>query len=44
LHDEEQTIVMVTHEAEYANQAGRIITLKDGQIVSDSRSTGTPVG
>ncbi len=35
LHREGQTIVMVTHEDEYARQAGRIITLKDGEIVSD---------
>jgi putative ABC transport system ATP-binding protein len=32
-----QTIIMVTHEAEYAQYAGRVITLKDGKIVSDVR-------
>lgn len=37
IHDEKQTIVMVTHEPEYAKRAGRIITLKDGKIVSDER-------
>jgi len=37
LHRDGQTIVMVTHEAEYANLAGRIITLKDGVIVEDKR-------
>ncbi len=35
LHNEGQTIVMVTHEEEYASKAHRIITLKDGKIVSD---------
>lgn len=35
LHREGQTIVMVTHEEEYARKAGRVITLKDGIITSD---------
>ena len=35
LHKEGQTIIMVTHEEEYARKAARIITLKDGTIVSD---------
>jgi len=30
-----QTIVMVTHEEDYAHQAKRIVTLKDGLIVAD---------
>lgn len=30
-----QTIIMVTHEEEYAKKANRVITLKDGVIVSD---------
>ncbi len=30
-----QTIIMVTHEEEYARKASRIITLRDGRIVSD---------
>lgn len=37
LHKEGQTIVMVTHEAEYAKRAKRIISLKDGEIISDER-------
>ncbi|MCX6713125.1 MAG: ABC transporter ATP-binding protein [Candidatus Vogelbacteria bacterium] len=38
LHDEGQTIVMVTHEDEYARRAHRIISLKDGEIVGDEVS------
>ncbi len=30
-----QTILMVTHEKEYATLTGRVITLADGEIVSD---------
>ena len=30
-----QTIVMVTHEEEYASKASRVISLKDGEIISD---------
>lgn len=36
LHREGQTIVMVTHEEEYAQKAERVITLRDGAIVSDT--------
>ena len=36
LHKEGQTIVMVTHEEEYALQTDRIITLSDGIITSDT--------
>lgn len=34
-----QTIVMVTHEPEYADFAQRVITLEDGQVVSDVMQT-----
>lgn len=36
LHKRGQTIVMVTHEEEYARTAERIIALKDGVIASDT--------
>ncbi len=39
LNKEGQTIVMVTHEAEYAKLAHRTITLADGQIVSDTMNS-----
>jgi putative ABC transport system ATP-binding protein len=35
LNKEGQTIIMVTHEPEYAALADRIITLADGKIISD---------
>lgn len=37
LHSGGQTIVMVTHEDEYAKQAKRVIALKDGMVVSEER-------
>jgi len=40
LHKEGQTIIMVTHEEEYASQAHRVISLKDGQIISDTKQSG----
>ncbi len=40
LHKEGQTIVMVTHEEEYAHRAHRVISLKDGALVSDVRQRG----
>ncbi|MBI5405520.1 ABC transporter ATP-binding protein [Candidatus Kaiserbacteria bacterium] len=37
LHEGGQTIIMVTHEDEFARFAGRIIKIDDGRIVSDAR-------
>ncbi len=37
LHRDGQTIIMVTHEEEYARLAKRIITLKDGLIKADEK-------
>jgi putative ABC transport system ATP-binding protein len=42
LHAEGQTIIMVTHEAEIAAHAERVVTLKDGRIESDRRQVPTP--
>jgi putative ABC transport system ATP-binding protein len=39
LHLQGQTIIMVTHETDIAAYAGRVITLKDGRIVNDSRDS-----
>ena len=39
LNDNGQTIVMVTHEDEYAEMTDRIITLKDGQVIADSKKS-----
>jgi putative ABC transport system ATP-binding protein len=36
LHREGQTIVMVTHEADIAARAHRVITLLDGMVNSDT--------
>jgi putative ABC transport system ATP-binding protein len=35
LHDQGQTIVIVTHEEEVAGHAERIVRLRDGKVVSD---------
>jgi putative ABC transport system ATP-binding protein len=35
LHDQGQTIIMVTHEADIARHAKRIVRMQDGVIISD---------
>jgi putative ABC transport system ATP-binding protein len=35
LHQEGQTIIMVTHEPEYASLCDRIITMEDGRLIGD---------
>ena len=37
LHKEGQTIILITHEIEVANQAERIISIKDGKIFEDQK-------
>jgi putative ABC transport system ATP-binding protein len=38
LNDEGHTIVMITHEADIAEHAQRIIYLRDGKIINDNRN------
>jgi len=44
LHREGQTIIMVTHEADVARHARRIIRMKDGRVCSDLPREQDPVG
>lgn len=37
LHQEGKTILMVTHEDDVAGRCKRVITLRDGQVISDER-------
>ncbi|MCF6225441.1 MAG: ABC transporter ATP-binding protein [Xanthomonadales bacterium] len=37
LHDQGQTIIMVTHEADIAKHCNRVISLEDGKISSDEK-------
>ena len=40
LHKEGQTIIMVTHEEQYAALAGRLVRMDDGRIVSETKHRG----
>jgi putative ABC transport system ATP-binding protein len=40
LHKQGQTIVMVTHEPEFAQSADRIVEIRDGKIVNDRKGEG----
>jgi putative ABC transport system ATP-binding protein len=40
LHEGGQTVVVVTHEPEIAEECQRIVRLRDGQVMSDSATTG----
>jgi putative ABC transport system ATP-binding protein len=37
VHEGGQTVVMVTHEPEIAEQCQRIVRLRDGRVMSDTR-------
>jgi ABC-type lipoprotein export system ATPase subunit len=36
------TLVVVTHEPDIAAYLGRVITFRDGEVVSDERQTAQP--
>lgn len=40
LHDQGQTVIMVTHEADIAAHAARVVVLRDGQVASDKLTRG----
>ncbi|MDT4937584.1 MAG: putative transport system ATP-binding protein [Pseudonocardiales bacterium] len=40
LHEQGRTVVLITHEADVAKRAARVISLRDGEIASESRSAG----
>ncbi|MFL5384122.1 MAG: hypothetical protein ACJ8GN_16495, partial [Longimicrobiaceae bacterium] len=44
LHDEGQTIIMVTHEPDIAAHAERVVMLRDGVIESDRTQVPVPAG
>jgi putative ABC transport system ATP-binding protein len=45
VHAGGQTVVMVTHEPEIAEQCQRVVRLRDGRVVSDTRTgAGVPAG
>ena len=36
LHSEGRTVILITHDNEIAEQADRVIKIRDGKIVSDT--------
>lgn len=43
LHNQGMTLIVVTHDNDIAQQAKRIITLRDGKIISDERNSSAVV-
>lgn len=41
LHEQGQTIILVTHDAQIASQAERIIIMRDGKIIDETNGQGT---
>jgi putative ABC transport system ATP-binding protein len=44
LHAQGRTVVLITHEAEVAERAARVIRIRDGQIASDESAAGAHGG
>ena len=44
LNDAGTTIIQVTHSERNASYGSRIIQLKDGWVVGDNATAGTPIG
>jgi putative ABC transport system ATP-binding protein len=40
LHDDGQTLILVTHEPEIAEHSQRVIRLRDGRVVEDHANVG----
>ena len=40
-HEQNMTLVLVTHDLSIAEQASRIVEMKDGRVVSDGKVTVT---
>jgi putative ABC transport system ATP-binding protein len=43
LHNDGQTLIIVTHEQEIADRCRRVITLKDGRLISDATNSQTVI-
>lgn len=43
LHDDGQTLIIVTHELDIADRCRRVITLKDGRLISDVANSATVI-
>ena len=43
LHNEGQTIVMVTHEEQYAKMTEKIVKIDDGRVVSESKNNNSEI-
>jgi putative ABC transport system ATP-binding protein len=44
LHQAGQTLIIVTHDARIAATAGRLISMRDGAFVDETRLTGGSTG
>lgn len=42
LHSEGRTVILITHDNEIAEQADRVIKIRDGKIVSDTKQLAVP--